>query len=403
MTSSILLHSTWERGIVCVVLLATATLGAGGEGPVREIPDVKTIEQLEKTEPILLPRGVEVRLGLGEAGAEAAPWKLLYCQWDSRGKGEKPKPTDRRYALGEPLGPVYWTLDPEGPTRLEQARKWEAGGTGPAKGLHCAVIPAAWEGRFVLRVLAEDHKVIQQRLLAAEKPPPCEWQPFAELRRGAEVRGACVARRKSFAAIPRTEGHARVWPPYGLSWDRQSRGTPLPGRIPVEAPWNSVLTKELIVAPAAGGGTHVPRQPLKLSIEKSVFVVRSDETMQEWPDLFLLARWWVDGKPVAAERSDAAELIQLGRQVTYAKELRVGMGWPDALGQLKAGDTVGLQVLYSPCVYRQLPKAWPGWDENVPMFQLDGSTSALPRLSNRLDFAVTPDLLAARAKGNVEP
>jgi hypothetical protein len=90
-------------------------------------------------------------------------------------------------------------------------------------------------------------------------------------------------------------------------------------------------------------------------------------------------------------------MISIGREVTYAKEMRVAAGWPDHLGELKAGDKVGLQVLYSPAMARQIPPKNMFARALGALGRQEPGAAPVPLLSNRIEFTVTDDLLRARA------
>lgn len=132
---------------------------------------------------------------------------------------------------------------------------------------------------------------------------------------------------------------------------------------------------------------------LDVAIEDGTLTVRSEMPMITWPDLHLLARWWVNGRPVRPARPESVRSISLGRLVSTGTEMRVDFRLPKTLGPLKVGDTVGLQLLYSPGMIAQLP-TFPCPETLASSSPT--STARVPLLSRRLDVRVTEPMLASR-------
>lgn len=353
--------------LLAVALLMAITVWShsfAGEAAVREIPEVTTLEQLEGQEPHGVAGGWEVRVGLGDAGADAGPWKLLYCLAKHAGEDKEVKCMLKGDLYGQFLGPVFFTRDAKAESVGKMAGKW----TLPAEGLYCALILTAWEGTEIVSVVSPEGKVLTRATIKVEKPGVCYWQYFATWRtERPQGQPEWAAMSKAYAARPDFDGMTPLPPP--------AAGASLPGRIP------------------AGEGAF----PLKLSLENGAFVVQSATKVRDWADLHLLARWWVNGKPVVPARSDLAAMMQMGRRVSYAKEIKIVAGWPESLGEVKAGDKLGLQVLYSPAMAKPLPRENGGGQTTRSISMREAGVAATPLLSNRIEFAATDELLRARA------
>jgi len=375
----------------CVLLAAIVAACSGGE---RTIPDVAALEALEAFEPHRLATGWEVRLGLGEAGADAGPWRLLYCLARYVGDDAKPSFSVDGKVYGRLLGPVFCTTSGEA-RAVSQMAMWASA---PREGLFCSLVLVAWEGAYKLRVVSPKGRTLAQRELVVKTPRPCPWQQFARGRRTLAREGepSCCVRAKAYAACPSFGECASIWPPSDRQVEFAARqgGTPLPGRIPLGGPWEELLGAKEVRQLREGERRH----PLRLTLDGKAFVVRAGVKMVDWPDLHVLARWWVNGRPVIPKRSEGMEMIQLGRLLSYAREMKVAVGWPDSLGNLGEGDKVGLQVLYSPGMTEQIPRKRADGKLLCAAFAGDEDVARVPLLSNRIDFTITQALLDARSQ-----
>jgi len=68
-----------RAAILLTGLVTMSGVVRAGAAAVPQIATVRTLEELRQATPHRLTNGWAVRLGLGEPGAEAGPWKLLYC------------------------------------------------------------------------------------------------------------------------------------------------------------------------------------------------------------------------------------------------------------------------------------------------------------------------------------
>jgi hypothetical protein len=116
--------------------------------------------------------------------------------------------------------------------------------------------------------------------------------------------------------------------------------------------------------------------------------------MLDRADHRLLARWWVNGEPIAAPPAKHMGLKE-ARLLRMTKEIRVRFGLPATLGQLKSGDRVALQVLYTP---KDLEPVFDGLEQKQQQMQLQSvqgeANCLLP--SNRIEFVISEQMLRER-------
>lgn len=381
--------------LVALVLAALGTHAMAGEAA-REIPDVKTVNQLVEAQPHGLSGGYEVRLGIGEPGAEAGPWVLLYCYAKRVEEASQPRPRSKNRPPGERLGPVFYGVEgPGGGVPLKHKGREEP--ILPREDLFCSVVPMAWPGAYTIRVRSEEGKLLAVRRFDVPKPRPCLWQQFVCAREGPTKDDPLyVAGGPGFAAAPALIGTDGLWGPNShdtVRLDWFPNGLPLPATVPAVWPWRGRLDWAL-------SRPEEQLFPLKLRIEAGQFVVGGGHTLPDWSDYQLLSRWWVNGKPVEPAQID--EIPAPGRRTTmHGGNLKIGFGWPASLRNVQVGDRLGLQVLFSPEMFHPILK-----DEEGPRLDCSLSlrgTPRMPLLSNRLDFIVTPELMAARQKGAETP
>ena len=382
----------------CVLLVLSAS--ASG---IEKIADVTTLEELQKVKPIKLENGWEVRLGLGEGGAEAGPWKLLYCLAKYPGTGRMH--AERRLSHKGPgvlrwLGPVYTEIiSLTGANDLENIKAIGSTVTPPREALHCQLISVAWKGRYRLRVLGEKDGIVAERIYEVARDRRVYWRVFAGSRRRQE-RNKVRYRVDPWGppAFPRFDGHTAV-----VDFTKRSMKapgeTPLPGRVPEGDFWVRCNARVARLTKMREGERLERLRSMTLSLEKDVFVVRSDPKMQVFGDVHLLARWWVNGKPKPDKEGKVASMSHGNGLVIYVNEHRVKFGLPDILGTLKAGDKVALQVMYSPGKYRIAVLAKGAALGAMRSVVKDG-VARVPMVSNRIEFAVTQAMLEARGKAD---
>lgn len=381
-----------RRGLLCLTsVLAMAGLAFAGERGVRELPTVRGLEDLRGQPAHHLPTGWEVRLGLGDGGDAAGPWKLLYCLARYVGDGEPALHFDGA-APGKMLGPIFYTVT-AGEARRARAMMAIAA-TAERAGLYCAVVPTAWRGDYQVRVFSPAAAELARRTLRIADAQPCHWAQFARTRERLVAKGEAPwrVRRQVAAAVPDFGGTASLLPPM---WDNQQSGlrrlrTPLPGEVPCEWPWPARLGLPRLVEEHRRQRNHT----LELSLDDGAFTIRARSEIIPWADLHLLARWWRNGKPVVPPRSDEGEMVQLGRAVAAGRTMKIAFGLPDFLGRVKVGDRIGLQVLHTPGAVRRLPKTRAAQAELLKaQFAIRRDVPRVLLLSNRLNFELTARLL----------
>ena len=373
---------------VTLALVLGVCLPVAAQAP--DVAEVDSFEALKAVKPIRLDNGWEVRLGLSGGGKDAGPWKLLYCL--ARYTGEL---KDGKVGFSvvkfkaEPLGPVSYTVDyMMGKDRrlagileaILRQKEW----------LYCRAVPVAWKGDCWIRVYDHHAKLIAMKRITVKDPLPCYWQTFAtDTEKREEGKPWYRVSRQTTAATPQYNGALPVWPPSVQTEIITDGKMPLPGVIAMDSPWN----RNYIRKNRKSGPMGEPiQQPLRLALEKGAFVIRSDVKLPAWPDLHLLARWWVNGKPVIAPRSDEMIKHPQGRTLSLRREMRVTFGVPVSLGPLKPGARVALQVLYTPVEYQQV---WKTRDRERPLSSTIGVPDfvTVPLLSNRLEFVVTKGMV----------
>jgi len=368
---------------VMVVAEVSCSLAAeaagGGNGTVCKIPTVTRFDQLRSQQPIRLRDNWEVRFGLGDGGAEAGPWRLLYCLANWTNENESPSLAYEGESFGEPLGPVCYRVSMDGETPLAACAKvmFDAKEP-PPEGLYCGMVLTAWEGKYHVEIISRDNKIIARRTIEVPQPRPLYWQEFA--RQEGTIQPSPVAARPAFG------GTWPLWENGGRIASQLHRQCPLPGTIPTPHAWiQHVATK------AIREGELI--YPLKLTLTDGHFVIRSPVELVDWPDFHLLARWWVNGQPTLARRPAGISMRAIGRQVSFTKEMRVRFGLPDTLGKLEPGDEIRLQVLYSPAMIEQVPIRSVSLACLHAVSPYDSSVAAVPMTSNPIEFPVTKAML----------
>lgn len=370
--------------LVMVVAEVNCSLAAetasDGSGVVRQIATITHFDQLRSQRPIRLGDNWEVRLGLGDGGAEAGPWRLVYCLANWTNKNESPSLAYKGESLGEPLGPVFYRVSVDGETPLAAcARVMFAAENTPPEGLYCEMVLTAWQGKYHVEVLSRYDKTIARGTIDVPQPRPLYWQEFA--RQKGTILQSPVAARPAFA------GTWPLWEDGGRTASQLHRRCPLPGAIPTPNVWIDYVGRK-----ATANREGEVNYPLALSLTDGDFVVRSPVKLVDWPDLHLLARWWVNDHLISPRRPEGISMRQFGRRVSFTKEMRIPFGLPDTLGQLKPGDKIGLQVLYSPAMIEQVPISADSHARLHAARPHEFGQAAAPMTSNRIDFTVTKSM-----------
>lgn len=342
--------------LIVVVLGLSATVQLAQAAP--EPAEVRTLKDLQAVSPLHLQEGWDVRLGIADPGPIEGPWKVIYCLTTWTGQGQPPGLSIKGSIPGDVLGPVFYSYSWQ---QTEPARdkvsavQAKPSGDG-AQTLYCGGVLLAWEGTCRVRVMLQSGEVIAESQIEVRKPAACYWHQFAMLRRQTGAR--------NISSVVPPEAVA-VWPRYS----------------------------QQIAALAADPDGVLP---LKLSLDDGVFLVRSDTAdMVDWPDVQLLARWWVNDRPVVPARPDHVRSMQMGRMVGKSRQMTVALNLPDSLGTLKKGDRVAVQVLYMPGGYADVPKDRPpGMAQMQIIARLLDAKIPRPLLSNKLEFSVTEPMLA---------
>lgn len=341
---------------VGVLICAAAVRGA------TEIPDVKSAEELAKLPVIHVGNGWDVQLGLAEPGPIEGPWKFLVCR-AARADQSKPRAFEEKRASGTLLGPVTYKCDWNGrplalnafgvPATMEQSK-------GPL--VYVGTVLLSRDGQCTLKVNAPGGVVLAERTLEVKEPAPCWWGEFSGRRRGVEM-----ARLRGVPeAINDVVPHA--------------------ASVIVPLPWQQDAMARL-------PGEKDSLGALRVSVRNGVITVDSDEPMVYPTVGYTAARFWVNNRPVGLPLREPPQQYDRfgGGMMSVTKQFDVALDLPAVLGTLAVGDRVALQVLYCPAgtgpVYagRQV-------GEGIVRFQ--GVSRFL--ISNRVEFIVTPEMLAAR-------
>jgi hypothetical protein len=277
---------------------------------------------------------------------------------------------------------VWVRAEYEPQQHAEQKMRWFSAPLAK-EALFCQIVPLLRKGTCVVDVLEPQGRVLFRRRVVVEEPRTCYWQTFAELRRD-EGRAAASLVDSPAAASPRYGGmtsllREEIVKPEGGAGAAKVPQNRLPGAIPLDPRWK-----------ALGG--------LQLSTSEGRFVIRSvGPKLYPRPERHVLARWWVNDKPVVPPRRGDGKLQQQqqAEQVVHAQEMSVPAHLPADLGDLKAGDKVGLQVLYVPGGLDLLPKD-AGRTLMQHAMQPGKDAVVVPLMSNRLEIAVTEELMRAR-------
>ena len=354
-----------------LMLLTAARPTAAAEAA--ELARAETVADLDAVRAIETGDGCSVRLGFAEPDA-GGPWVVLYCLATQSDEAPPDDGPDEGVA-GEPLGPVWYTLEGRGCPKVQRASVRRAAfAARPGPLLWCEIVPLPAETATTLTILgAKDHALARHEFEQPRKARPHLWHTFVS------ERGAAAADNAAAAA----DGE-----PGTVVADRSDAARP--------------RLVDAIVPPRRGAGDDRPvllpgaadageADGLKLSLNGGVIVITADRPMIDRPARHLLARWWVNGEPVVARPVERQFAHSGFGQVRQTNGFRVGLGLPESLGKLKPGDRVGLQVLYCPAGFDRVSKT----GAMKQLMEQVAAASAVPLLSNNLEFELTRELLAA--------
>jgi hypothetical protein len=374
-----LLGGTAETGV--------SHVGAAATQPAREIPLIRSVEELRahKVPAVAIP-GWDLYLGLAEAGGSAGSAMLIYCLAEPRGGGD-PNAIHVTDPAGDKSlgGLVHWRLKEKGSkavTLIEKHSDYEPNYPNTNPMLFCDVICPHRKGDFTVEVLSPDGTLLASAGFKVAEVRPVYWHLFSITAKTAnrEPQPADGPPRKKEAEFVAGGPTCAALPRY-------------PARRPMREPVRSALPGQLppVEAPAAATepGAIDKVGTLDLSLDKGgILRIRCGESMDDDVELHFLARWWLNGKPVAAP-TGVGRPISRARAVRSVNELEVPFGLPDCMKEAKAGDEVGLQVLYCPLGWQMLG------DLDQAAFR--DSSFSMPVLSNRIAFKLTAEMLAGAA------
>ena len=370
-----------------------ATQPASAPAAARTIADVKTLEDLQNVETIHVNKRWAVRLGLSDGGKDAGPWKLLYCLADfpsvKNTDPALPPPASEVSGVMGSLGPVMFTVDD--PQVLQKSLQPAAGEVMTENGLvYCAAIPTAWKGPYRIRVWTWDKRLLAERVISVDEPAPNYWQDLV----GSElypptIRPGPYALVGPSAAYPSYEREV-IWNlPRGEAQPLKGQATALPGQIPAG---NGMYLEKTL-------GREIPKEadrpnPLNISIAAGRLHIDAPVEMENPSGHHLLARWWVNGKPVMPNPPQNENYRASGPRYP-AKSFLFPLTLPGHLGAM-AGDKVTLQVLYCPLGFEYLrPERFRNSERPG---QSLGTSWRLPLLSEPLEFVATSAMLLPSAQ-----
>ena len=169
---------------------------------------------------------------------------------------------------------------------------------------------------------------------------------------------------------------------FAVGFEEELLKAGLPGTIPMNLAWATMKESDLKKA---------EEHPLKLSLETGKLLIsRGGQMLEEMPEDRLLARWWVNGKAVAAPAFERPDARAFSGHVKVIPELTVAFGYPSSLGKVKVGDKVALQVMYCPQGFLLSP-------ELMLMHAIAErmNSANFPMVSNKIEFVITPEMIDA--------
>ncbi len=350
---------------------------ARGDVKAAPIPTVATFADLLKQPPERVG-GWDVRVDVADPGDTLGPAAVLYALADWAGEGP---PTPISENGPHPLGPLAARWRWEKRAVEVQKRLQQASGHKGRRSLFATTIPLRASGQCRVDLCenrsdreADAPPLWAATLVVSESPRPA-WGVFARPTSPTESDG--VVADEFYTAVPKIDGTFPI-----LAGDPKD-ATRWAGLLP---PLDAADAKD---------------SPLTLALTDGQFILTSTRPLWDFnaPEQ-LLARWWVNGRPV---RRDAILIapqrpLQQSRQVTSRNKAAIGFGLPDHLGPLKPGDEVAVQLLYCPSGLES-----PGPEMALMAQRSYPDALTLPTLTNRLTFTMTPDLLASKDHPTTAP
>ncbi len=370
-----------------MLMWALCVLGtAVGIHAQERIADVRSLDDLRGLKGVSVDKSWEIRVGLGDGGNDSGPWTLVYCLARHLGQEERSVFPFIRDAV-EPLGPVKLEVAWDKQERMMDATRRDVPRMEVKRGvelLFCTAVVLNHAGICHISIRRANDALLLARDVEVKEPRTRLWHSLAALERYTDVAGDTRFRYRMLDTTmehrPEYGGMRRM--PIDAAPKIDPAGYPataslLPGAIPMCEEWWSPLFPGVKL-----GAENVA---LELSLKDGEIIVRSKVgKMVDWADEYLLARWWVNGKPIVPPPGRPS-MRMAGRRVGETDQMTIVFGLPQTLGKLRLGDKVGLQVLYCP------DGTTPITDElGMALHRAAGETGALsaPLLSNRIEFAV---------------
>jgi hypothetical protein len=328
-----------EPGMLHLIPAVALALCLPAGGTPARVPVVKTWKQLQSLPPIDLGGGVKVRLGLEADKAPRWSGVLLYCLTE----GYRPPEADEGPV---PLGPLHVRISVGDVHYAEGTMRWGNRVLDRQEGSHLYVrsLPVVRVGVYRVRVSDRKGRTLAEATLEGTADPFHPWMPW------------------SFYGLGGPDG-----PDAGIAlpaWDNIGPvGFVRPGKVKA-----GDLPTLLPASPKAG---------FRIALDGDELVLRSEEPfVVTHPHYRLLARWWVNGRPFVPEQlTEFPGKVARGPQ-SKKKELRVPLDFDKRRLGAKAGDKVGLQILYCP--------DW--WDWCLVGMSGGHAGTDVPWMSNRIDF-----------------
>ena len=394
--------------LICGIVFPAATAAPTAANKPMAIPTVRSLETLRTLDATWTRDSRDIRLGLADPGDQAGPWRLLYCHTKlvaPPGATRHVPPDEPAVAGSRRLGPVRFAVAPAGrpsaelpmTRRIKVLRHLPTRHANDAERLYVASIPANRRGTWQVTVWFRNHRPIARGTFTVKADTVCPWRAFAKARPAAD-RGPgkplIVVRTDSDSRMPSYPRLAPIWhlkageqfqPPHAAL----GKAGFLPGQLPPIGGYEPRYFGGKLQAVKIGAIAL----PLRLSLERDRFVIRSHVPMIDWPDETLLARWWVNGRPCVSQMAQLESVKEISRKLRDTKQIDVAFALPDDLGKLKVGTKVTLQVMV--CNDRSEPLR--GQRQRLLHATLIHRWPApQPLLSNRLTFPVTQAMLPAR-------
>ncbi len=378
--------------LITVVALVLCTVSAA------DVPGVCTMDDLQQLKPTSIGNGWTVRYALAESGAEAGPWLLLYCLAEYAGADEHPSLILNVNHEREIVGSLSYSFLPVGTDRVVKQQQHLSLQMRPLetkRALFCAALPVTAAGKYRLEIAYPLGTPLASKDIVINNPKPSYWQQFANTRHDIDKTYFVVEARPN-AARPIFTGVRNVLPDRFVpqNVNPADNEVALPGAIPLRGGWEIPYL----------ANPKIPNSyPLKLVLDGLTLTVSSDTgKMTDWPDYYLLARWWVNGKPVAPHVPENIKMDMFGRAVSATPKLTITLGLPETLGMLNVGDKVRLQLLYCPEGTELLATQHLSQQVHIGVRDID-RTISVPLLTNPIEFLVTQMMLNARTTSTTSP